>query len=160
MSSGDARRSQLTISFDVVKKQWETLTQRSTKRLREDTEHLTPEILISNSSTSTIIQEEDNINSKEVLSTEALPQNHNADGLALKINYLKEKSPRYNSHRDFLSKCIQQNFVPKGLEITLELTIESFDQDFFDNWYTNIKQLSIVLMKQIVAIQNRKHKKH
>ena len=29
--------------------------------LREDTEHLTPEILISNSSTSTIIQEEDNI---------------------------------------------------------------------------------------------------
>ena len=41
-------------------------TQRSTKRLREDTEHLTPEITISNSSSSTIIQEEDNINSTKV----------------------------------------------------------------------------------------------
>ena len=40
-------------------KQGETSTQGSTKRLREETEHLTPEILISNSSTSTIIQEED-----------------------------------------------------------------------------------------------------
>ena len=36
----------------------ETPTQRSTKRLREDTETLTSEILLSNSSTSTIIQEE------------------------------------------------------------------------------------------------------
>ena len=36
MSSGDARRSQLAISFNVFKKQGETSTQRSTKRLRED----------------------------------------------------------------------------------------------------------------------------
>ena len=57
MSSGDARRSQSAISFNVIKKQGETSTQRSIKRLREDTEHLTPEILISNSSSSTVIQE-------------------------------------------------------------------------------------------------------
>ena len=61
MSPGDARRSQLAISFNVIRNQGETSTQRSTKRLRE---HLTPEILISNSFTSTIIQEEDNIISK------------------------------------------------------------------------------------------------
>ena len=63
MSSGDATCSQSAISINVIKKQGETSAQRSTKRLRESTEHLTPEILISESSTSTIIQKEDNINS-------------------------------------------------------------------------------------------------
>ena len=89
MSSEDARLSQSAISFNVLKKQGETSTQRSTKRLREDTEHLTPETLISNSSTSTIIQEEDNINSN--LLTAAPPLNHNTDGFAIKLNDLTEK---------------------------------------------------------------------
>ena len=73
--------------FNLIKKQGETLTQRSTKRLREDTEHSTPGILINNSSTSTMIQEEDNINSN--LLTAAPPQNYNTDGLAIKLNRLK-----------------------------------------------------------------------
>ena len=63
MSLGYVRHSQSAISFNVIKKQGETLRQISTKRLREDIEHLTPQIRTSNSSTSTIIQE-DNINSK------------------------------------------------------------------------------------------------
>ena len=83
-------------------------------------------MLISNSSSPTIFQEEDNINSN--LLTAALPQNHNTDGLAIKLNRLKEK----------------------------------FDQEFIDNWNTNLKQFSIVLIKRIVPYcdkQNRKHKK-
>ena len=66
---------------------------------------------------------------------------------------------RYNSHRDFLSKCIQENLVPKGLEITVEPTIGNFDQEFVDNWYTNLKHFSIVLMKQIVAYCNKAEQK-
>ena len=108
MSSGDARRSQSAISLNVIMKQGETSAQRSTKILREDTEHLTPETLINNFSTSTIIQEEDDINSN--LLTAAPTQNHNTDGLAIKLNRFKEKSARYNSRREFLSKCIQENF--------------------------------------------------
>ena len=38
-----------------------------------------------------------------------------------------------------MSKRIEKNLVLKGLEITLELTIGNFDQDFVDNWYTNLK---------------------
>ena len=112
--------------------------------------------MISNSSSSTIIQEEGNINSN--LLTETPPENH--DGLAIKLNCLKEKSARYISHRDFLSKCVQENLVPKALEITLEPTIGNFDQEF-DNCCTNPKQFSIVLMKQwhIARKLNRKHKK-
>ena len=60
-----------------------------------------------------------------------------------------------------MSKCIQENLVPKGLEITLESTIGNFDQEFVDNWYTSLKHFSILLMKQIVDIvtkQNRNRK--
>ena len=90
MSSEDARHSQPAISFNVIKKHGEISTQISTKRLREDTE------IISNSSMSRIIQEEDNVNSN--LLTAAPLQNHNTDGLAIKLNRLKEKPARYTSH--------------------------------------------------------------
>ena len=85
----------------------------------------------------TIIQEGDKMSSNLLTATPS--QNHNTDGLAIKLNCLKEKSARYNSHRDFLPTCIQENFVPKGLEITLEPTIENFDQDFADNSYAILK---------------------
>ena len=94
MSSGDARRSQSTVSFNVIKKPRETSTQRSTKRLQKDTEHLAPEILISNSSLLTIIQEDGNINASPL--TAAPSQNYNTDGLAIRLNRLKEKKARYN----------------------------------------------------------------
>ena len=90
-----------------------------------------------NSSKFTIMQEGDNMSSNLLTATPS--QNHNTDGLAIKLNCLKEKSARYNSHRDFLPACIQENFVPKGLEITLEPTIENFDQDPADNGYTILK---------------------
>ena len=86
-------------------------TQKSTKRLPEDAKHSTPEILISNSSWSTIIREEGNINSN--LLTTAPPQNHKTDGLAIKLNRLKGKSARYNSHRFFV-KMYTGKPCPKG----------------------------------------------
>ena len=86
-------------------------TQKSTKRLPEDAKHSTPEILISNSSWSTIIREEGNINSN--LLTTAPPQNHKTYGLAIKLNRLKGKSARYNSHRFFV-KMYTGKPCPKG----------------------------------------------
>lgn len=65
-----------------------------------------------NSSKFTIMQEGDNMSSN--LLTVTPSQNHNP-------------------------ACIQENFVPKGLEITLEPTIENFDQDPADNGYTILK---------------------
>ena len=99
------------ISFNVIEKQGETSTQRSTKRLREDTGDITTEILISNSSSSVIIQEKGNINSN--LLTAAPPQNHNTDGLAIKPNSLKEKSARLNSHRDFFCPNVYRKPCPE-----------------------------------------------
>ena len=76
---------------------------------------------------------------------------HNTDGLALKFNHLKEKSARYVSHKDFISQCIKSKLVPKGLQLTLESAIGNYDQDFIDNWYSNLKDFSLVLKEQIVS---------
>ena len=64
---------------------------------------------------------------------------------------LRENSARYNSHKDFLSSCIQEKLVPKGLELTLETTIGNYHQEFIDNWYSSFKDFSLILMKQIVT---------
>ena len=119
------------------------------KRLRGDTEDLTPEILVNQASASTITDEGDNTNPN--LLTTKPPRTHNNDALTIKLNCLHEKSARYNSHKDFLSRCIQEKHVPKGLELSLDPTIGNYDQEFIDNWISNLKDFSLVLMKQVVT---------
>ena len=51
---------------------------------------------------------------------------------------------------EFLSRCITNGFVPKGLELMLEPTIGNHNQHFLDNWYSKLKQFSLSLMKDIV----------
>ena len=148
MSTGEARCSQSTISFNVVKQHGEISNQRSGKRLRGDIEDLPPEILVSQASTS-ITDEGDNTNRN--LLTTRLTRTHNTDVLAIKLNRLHKKSAWYNSHKDFLSRCIQEKLVPNGLELTLEPTIGNYDQEFINNWYSDLKDFSLILMKQIVT---------
>ena len=64
---------------------------------------------------------------------------------------MREKSTRYNSHKDIPSRCIQEKLVPKGLELSLEPAAGNYDQEFIDNWYSNLKDFSRILMKQTVA---------
>ena len=64
---------------------------------------------------------------------------------------MREKSAQYNSLKDRVSRCIQEKLVPKGLELTLEPTVGNYDQEFIDNWYSNLKDFSLTLMKQIVT---------
>ena len=94
-------------------------------------EDLTPEILVSQASTSTITDEGDNTN-PNLLRTRPT-RTHNTDALAIKLNSLRKKSARYNSHKDFLFRCIQGKLVPKGLELTLEPTIGYYCQQLINN---------------------------
>ena len=66
------------------------------------------------------------------------------------LNRLKDKQVRFESHKEFLSRCIIDGLVPKGLELMLEPTIGNHDQYFLDNWYSKLKQFSLSLMKDIV----------
>ena len=63
---------------------------------------------------------------------------------------MKDKQVRFESHKEFLLRCITNGLVPKGLEFTLETTIGNHDQNFLDNWYSKLKQFSLSLTKDIV----------
>ena len=118
---------------------------------------MTPEILVSQASTSiievTIKNEDDNANPN--LLTARPARTHNNDRLAFKPNHFRAKSARYNSHKYFLSRCIQEKLVPKGLELNLEPKIGNYDREPTNNWYSNLNDLSLILMKQIVTYRKK-----
>ena len=133
------------------------LNQRLGKRLRGDKEDLTTEILVSQASTSTITGEVDNTNPN--LLTTRPANTHNRDALTIKLNRLWAKLARYNSHKGFLFRCIQEKLAPKGLELTLKPTIGDYDEVFIDNWYFNLKNLPLIIMKQILTYCERTEKR-
>ena len=54
---------------------------------------------------------------------------------AMKLNRLKDKNARYQSHREFLSQCIKSKLILKDLKLELEPNIGNHDQEFLDMWY-------------------------
>ena len=99
----------------------------------------------------------DNTNPK--LLTARPVRTHNIDALAIKPNHLRAKSAQYNSYKDFLSRCIQEKLVPKSLELNLEPTIGNYDQEFINNWYSSLKDFSLILVKQIATYSKKTKKK-
>ena len=65
----------------------------------------------------------------------------------MKLNRLKDKNARYQSHREFLSQCVESKLIPKCLKLELDPTIGNHDQEFLDTWYSNQKEFSLTLMK-------------
>ena len=57
---------------------------------------------------------------------------------------------KLESHKEFLSRCITNGLVPKGLELMLESTVVNHDQNLVDNLNSKIKQFSLSVMKDIV----------
>ena len=70
--------------------------------------------------------------------------------LGLKLNRLKEKSARYESHKYFLSRCIRDCSIPKGLKLELEPTLRNFDQEFINSWFSKLKDFSFDTTKDII----------
>ena len=68
----------------------------------------------------------------------------------MKLNGLKDKNARYQSHREFLSQRIESKLIPKGLKLDLEPTIDNHNQEFLDTWYSNLQKVSFTLIKGIV----------
>ena len=74
----------------------------------------------------------------------------------MKLYRFKVKNAQYQSHREFLSQCIESKLIPKGLKLDLEPTIGNHDQEFLDMWYFNLQEFSLTLMKGIVKFCDRK----
>ena len=149
MSTGDIRRSQSTTIFDTFRKEKDSTNHTNkllSKYLREEDDN--PAILVSEASTSTLIT--DNLKEDQnYLITPTFAERHK-EQQAKKLNRLKNKNARYQSHREFLSQCIESKLIPKGLKLELEPTIGNHDQEFFDMWYFNLDKFSLTLMKGIV----------
>ena len=73
----------------------------------------------------------------------------------MKFNRLKEKHARYRSHKEFLTCCISEKLVPKGLKLELELTIGYHDQELLDNYFSKLNEILLSLMKDIKS--NERH---
>ena len=73
----------------------------------------------------------------------------NKEQIVLKLNRLKDKAVRYKSHKHFLSRCIAEELVPKGLKVELESTIGNYDQKI--RWHVVLK------VKNILPNTNERH---
>ena len=112
------------------------------KRRREDAEP--PEI--------TLLPPSDRTDSERTI-TETFLQQNNQDfdeREAVKIDRLVDKKDRYESHIQFLTKCLTEKVVPLGLAVQVEPTIGNHDEEFLNKWYEKLNGFSFELMKDII----------
>ena len=137
MSTGDTRRSQSTIIFDTFRKEKDSTNHGNklpSKRLREEDNN--PAILAREASTTTLMV--DNLNEDQnFLITPAFAE-RSKEQQTMKLNRLKDKNARYQSHREFLLQSIESKLIPKCLKRELEHTIGSQHQECLDMWYSNL----------------------
>ena len=139
--------------------------QPSKKRQREDLENTPdiPSILLSTADGNSLLpNDSSNQNSiqagdgNSLLPNDSSNQNsiqagNNLEKTAVHLDRLYDKKARYESHIDFLSKCINNKIIPHGLQMELEPTIGNHDDEFVSNWYEKLNLFSIEMMKDIVA---------
>ena len=71
--------------------------------------------------------------------------------MAFKLDRLRDKADRHESHKSLLEKCITDNAIPKGLKLELEPTIANHDEEFLSCWYNKLQSFSKEFMKDIIS---------
>lgn len=82
-------------------------------------------------------------------------ETQNKDRFALKLNHLKDKSIRHESYKNFLSRCISEELMPKGSKLELKPSFRNLNQEFAGKWYSQLKSFSLMLMKNIVTFYDK-----
>ena len=70
--------------------------------------------------------------------------------LAFKIDNLKDKLSRYESHVMFLRKCLENNVTPNGLRVYVEPSIGNRDEDFLNQWHGHLNDCSRTLTNCVI----------
>ena len=87
------------------------------KKKREDTN---PTVFFDQTSNSRLVDSSEIIQIAPILSpTAMIYRNIDREQTALKLNWLKEKVPKYESHKDILSWCVAHKLAPKPLKLEL-----------------------------------------
>ena len=76
--------------------------------------------------------------------------NNRNDALATKLDRLHDKNERFKSHKEFLTKCMEGNVIPRGLRLELEPSIGNHDEEFLGKWYQKLEEFSKSFMKDII----------
>ena len=73
------------------------------------------------------------------------------DQLAFKLYKYEDRITRYESHKEFLSRCVKEKVIPRGLKVEVEPTIGNHDEEFVSLWNEKLKSFSLELMKDIIT---------
>jgi len=57
------------------------------------------------------------------------------DKLLSRLDRLKNKKSRFESHQWYFTKCLEEDQIPNGLKIFVEPTIGNHDEEFVRAWY-------------------------
>ena len=71
------------------------------------------------------------------------------DQLSLKLNRLTEKLCRYESHKYFINKCLNDKLIPEGFW-SLEPSIGNHDDEFLQQWYEDVTKFLLTRMEATV----------
>ena len=163
MSSGSATRTQSVLDFRKAVQKNPPETRRDSqqqpsqqqKRPRNDLEvplvHVTTDetdgsgssnSLFDSASTTTIVEPETQDNTEERTK-------------CIRLDRLRNKEERYESHITFLKDCLAIKRIPKGLVINLEPTIGNHDEEFLAKWYQRLEEFSMIMMTDIVEYSER-----
>ena len=75
--------------------------------------------------------------------------------IALKLDRLKDKLSRYESHIIFLNKCVENNVIPNGLRAYVEPSIGNRDDTFLEGWHNILFDCSKKLIKHSVEFSGK-----
>ena len=70
--------------------------------------------------------------------------------LAIKLDRLNDKKGRFESHENYLSKCLTNNLIPNGLKVYVEPSIGNRDDAFLNKWYNRLEEFSRILTRDVV----------
>ena len=89
---------------------------------------------------------------------DAASRNDSKLKLAFRIDNLRNKTERYESHTAFLKKCLENNIIPNGLKCYVEPSIGNKDDTFLNEWHTILDETSIKLMNLTIAFSEKTSK--
>ena len=69
----------------------------------------------------------------------------------IRLERLRDKQDRYNSHIGFLKECHQHKVIPKGLRIDVEPSIGNNDEEFCNKWFSHLENFSLTLISEIIT---------
>ena len=75
----------------------------------------------------------------------------NTELWTIRINRRREKIARFRSHKNFLTKCLEENIIPQNFRIILSLSIGNHDNTFSARCLDKTHNLSRELMKDTIT---------